>query len=105
MKEEVTLFKILDDLHKMYAQHDTLTIEAKRISFAQPPDMDDHVDDYFTRQEDCKRIAAGLRRPITEADMVSMLVEHMGATGTHTKATGKFNNLDNVEQTWAKTKS
>ena len=34
--------------------------------------------------------------------MVVQLVEHMVATGTHTKATVKFNKIDKVEQTWTK---
>ena len=92
----------MKNLNTMYASHDKHKIKANMIAFAENPDMHSHLDPYFARQEDYQKITKNLRQPITKADMVIRLVDHMGVTGTQTTATVKFNKLDKAEQTWAK---
>ena len=74
------------------------------VTFNLNPDMDDQLDLYYLKQEEYQRIAKDSRQPIREADIVIQLVEHMGTTGTHTRATVNFNKLKVGEQTWEKAK-
>ena len=75
------------------------------ITFAKDPDMDEHLDHYYAKQEEYQKITLNSRQPVTEADMGIQLVKHMCATGTHTKATVKFNQLPEIEQMRKKAKS
>ena len=97
-----SLFEIINHLNKTYGVGDKHTIKENMATFKMNLDMDDHLDLYYSKQEECKRIVKDLRQPIREADMAIQLVEHMGAMGTRTRATVKFNKLKAEEQTWEK---
>ena len=99
-----TLFEILDHLNKTYGVGDKHTLAENMERFLEKPDMDNELDLYYSKQEECQRIAKDSSTPIREADMVIQLVKYMGATGIFTKATVKFNKLPADEQTWKRVK-
>ena len=66
-------------------------LKANLKVFEEEPQMDNPIDDYFAKQEQCQRITEGSKYEISDDDMVGMFVEHMGKTGTLTKSTVKFN--------------
>ena len=66
--------------------------------------MDNPINDYFTKQEQCQWIAEIFKYEITDIVMVGMLVEHMGKTGTLTKSTVKINKQLDGNKMWAKAK-
>ena len=68
------------------------------------PQMDNPIDDYFAKQEQCQHITEGSKYEINDDGMVGMLVEHMGKTGTLTKSTVKFNKQLEENKTWTKAK-
>ena len=104
MHDDRTLFEITDHLIKTRGVGDKHTLAENMDRFLEKPDMDDELDIYYSKQEECLMIAKDSTAPICEADMVIQLVKHMGETGIFTKATVKFNKLPTVEQTWIKVK-
>ena len=66
--------------------------------------MAKHINNYFVKLEDCNRIAEALKQPITDNNMVLMLVEYRGIIGTLTRSTVKFEQQKKVDKTWAKSK-
>ena len=66
--------------------------------------MDNPIDYYFAKQEQCQQITKTSKYEISDDDMVGMLVKHMGRTGTLTKSTVKFNNQLDENKIWAKAK-
>ena len=65
------------------------------------------ISNFVTRETNILVVEAThtlLKDQLTKVDMVIQLVEHMGTTGTHTKASVIFNKLPEVEQTWKKAK-
>ena len=99
-----SVYEILDHLNTTYGVGDKHTIAANMKKFLEKPDPEDELDVYFSKQEECQKVVKDSKTPIREADMVLQLVEHMGATGTYTKATVKFNREKEADQTWDKAK-
>ena len=99
-----SLFELLDHINKKYAKMDSHILKANRITFAEPPDIDDPIDNYFSKQENCKRVAKSSNSPITNDDLVTTLLEHMGKTGVLPKSTIKFNKKEDSNRTWKNAK-
>ena len=102
--DDRSLFELLQHINEKYAKLDAHILKANLKVFEEEPQMDNPIDDYFAKQEQCKRIAEGSKYEISDDDMVGMLVEHMGKTGTLTKSTVKFNKQLEENKTWTKAK-
>ena len=98
------LFEIVNHLNKTCGVGDKHRLAANTKWFLEKPDPDEEFDVYYSKQEECQRMAKDSKTPIREADIVLQLVEHMGATGIYTKATVKFNREKDEDQTWEKAK-
>ena len=83
---------------------DAHILKANLKVFEEEPLMDNPINNYFARQEQCQRIAKTSKYEISNDNMVGMLVEHMGKTGTLTKSTVKFNKQLDENKTWEKVK-
>jgi hypothetical protein len=102
--DDRSLLDILQHINEKYAKMDAHILKANLKVFEEEPQMDNPIDDYFAKQEQCRRIAQSTKYEISDDDMVGMLVEHMGKTGTLTKSTVKFNKQLDEHKTWAKAK-
>ena len=102
--DDRSLLNILTHIKDKYGNMDAHILKANLKVFGEEPQMDNPIDDYFAKQEQCQRIAETSKYEITDDDMVAMLVEHMGNTGTLTKSTVKFNKQLDENKTWAKSK-
>ena len=66
----VLTLELLEHIFSNYARiDDTLLIKNKR-EFEAPPDLSHPIDVYFRKQEECQRLAANSKIPISEANMV-----------------------------------
>ena len=72
--------------------------------FEEEPQMDNPIDDYFAKQEQCQQTTDGSKYEISDDDMVDMFVEQIGKMGTLTKSTVKFNKQLEEKKTLAKAK-
>lgn len=102
--DDRSLREILQHINEKYAKMDAHILKANLKVFEEEPQMDNPIDDYFAKQEQCQRIAKGSKYEISDDDIVGMLIEHMGKTGTLTKSTVKFNKQLDENKTWAKAK-
>jgi hypothetical protein len=53
--------------------------------------MDNPINNYFAKQEQCQRITKTSKYGISDNAMIGMLAKHMGKTGALTKSTVKSN--------------
>ena len=65
-----SLFEIINHLNKTYGVGNKHTLAANTERFLIKPDPDNELDVYYSKQEDCQRIAKDSKTPIREADMV-----------------------------------
>ena len=99
-----SLLNILTHTKDKYARMNVHILKANLKFFGKEPLMDNLIDNYFAKQEQCQRIAETSKYKITDEKMVAMLVEHMGNTGTLAKSTVKFNKQLDRNKTLAKVK-
>ena len=83
-----------------YVTLDNHVLEDILAVFAVPPDLSVPIDVYFKKQEECQRQAEGSDDPIKGGDMVRMLQNHMGDSGTLTKKRVKFDKRAKALKTW-----
>ena len=98
------VFEILLHINDKYAKMDAHILKANKKIFMEDPDSDDPVNNYFTRQEKCQHIAKTSKSPISDEDMFTQLVEHMGKTGFFSRSTLKFGKHLDENKTWLKAK-
>ena len=77
----VSTSELLEHIFTKYARiEDALLIKNKR-EFEAPPDLSHPIEVCFRKQEECQRLAADGKIPISEAEMVLQVQTHLGATG------------------------
>ena len=67
--------------------------------------MSKPIDVYFYKQEECQVLATDGGIPISEAEMVLVLQQHMGETGMIGNAYMKWRNKPSNERTWENAKT
>ena len=75
-----SLLGILQHINKKYAKMDDHILKANLKVFKEEPQMDNPIDDYFAKQEQCQQIAKASKYEISDNNMVGMLIKHMGKT-------------------------
>ena len=66
--EGVTTSELLEHMFSNYAKIDDTLIIINKREFEAPPDLSRPIDVYFCKQEECQRLAADGKIPISEAD-------------------------------------
>ena len=77
----LTTSELLEHIFSNYARIDDALIIKNKREFEAPPDLSCPIDVYFRKQEECQRVAADSKIPISEAEMVLQVQTHLGATG------------------------
>ena len=76
-----TTFDIMEHVFKNYARINDTLILKNRKEFEEAPDFLLLLDVYFKKQDDCQKLAADGKVPISEAEMVLQIQTHVGPTG------------------------
>ena len=95
---------ILTHIFEHYARIDDEIIFQNKRTFEAAPDMSKPIDVYFCKQEDCQIIATDGGIPISEAEMVLVLQQHMGESGLVGSAYTKWRSKPAEERTWISAK-
>ena len=66
----------------------------------EPPDFSRPIDVYFQKKEECQRLAADGKIPISEAEMVLQVQTHLGATGLVNTKYLSWKNKAAVDRKW-----
>ena len=102
--DDRSVFEILLHINDKYAKIYAHILKVNKKVFMEDPYLDNPVDNYFTKQEKCQRIGKTSKSPISDKDMVTQLVEHMGKTGFFSRSTLKFGKHLDENKTWLKAK-
>ena len=95
---------MLEHIFTNYAKiDDTLLIKNKR-DFEEPPDLNLPIEVYFKKQEQCQRLAADGKVPISEADIVMQVQTDLGATGLINTKCLAWKKKVAMERKWAPAK-
>ena len=73
--------ELLEHIFSNYARTDDALLIKNKREFEAPPNLSRPIDVYFRKQEECQRLAADGKIPISEAEMVLYVQTHLGATG------------------------
>ena len=77
----VSTSDLLEHIFYNYARIDDALLIKNKREFEAPPDLSRPINVYFRKQEECQRLAADGKIPISEAEMVLQVQTHLGATG------------------------
>ena len=100
----VSTSELLEQIFTNYAKiDDTLLIKNKR-EFEEPPDLSCPIDVYVKNQEECQRLAADGKIPISKAEMVMQVKTHLGATVLINNKYLAWKRKAAVERKWAPAK-
>ena len=102
--DDVTLLELLDHVFANYGEMDDHLVNQNKERFDEQPDMNEPIDNYFVKQEECRTLSNDSDTPITDADMVQKLTTHMGKTNQVNKPNHRFKHLPSAERTWEKGK-
>ena len=72
---------LLEHIFSNYARIDDALIIKNKRELEALPNLSRLIDVYFRKQEECQRLAADGKIPISEAEMVLQVQTHLGATG------------------------
>ena len=102
--DDVTLLELLDHVFTNYGEMDDHLVNKNKERFDEQPDMNEPIDNYFVKQEECRTLSNDSDTPISDADMVQKLTTHMGKTNQVNKANFRFKHLPSGDRTWEKGK-
>ena len=77
----VKLLELIDHIFSNDAKINDLLVIKNKKEFEEPPDIIQPIDVYFTKQEECQKLAADSEVTIREAEMVFQMQTHLDATG------------------------
>ena len=95
-----TTFDIMEHVFTNYAKIDDTLILKNRKEFEEAPDFLLPLDIYFKKQEDCQKLSADGKVPISEADMLLKLQTHDGSTGMISARYATWENKSLADRGW-----
>ena len=96
-----TVLEIFNHLFTKHGKIKNDVIKENRKTFERPPDFSEPIDVYFYKQQKCQTLADDAKEPISEAEMVRVLADHVGATGMANEKYTAWKRITNLAQkTW-----
>ena len=77
----VSTSELLEHIFSIYARIDDALLIKNKREFGAPPDLSRPINVYLRKQEECQRLAANGKIPISKAEMVLQVQTHLGTTG------------------------
>ena len=75
------MYYLLTHVFSNYAKLGDHLVISNKNEFEEAPNFTRPIDTYYKRMEDCQKLAASGKVPITKADMVVQLQTHLSAIG------------------------
>jgi len=103
---DVSLLDLLKHLRDEYAPMTEVIYMGLLANFREAPNLEEPIDVYFAKQQECQLLTADSMDPISDNAMVMQLTTHMGQCGLINTAVTKFKRQpDPADKTWAKAKA
>ena len=77
----MSISELLEHIFSNYARIDAALVIKNKREFEASPNLSRPINVYFRKKEECQRLAAYGKIPISEAEMALQVHTHIGATG------------------------